>query len=340
MKKETKTTTKRTQKGGRQTKKLIKRKAETWQEALEQFLVLKKAQGRADSTLEDYKRFLGYFFNRYPDVFNTDELKPSIIEYLSEDIKPNTFNLRRQYLKAFLTWCIKENIIQQDNPFNDLPKRKETMREVNIDNNTVKQLLKLCDKTTWSGLRDYCLIVLTLDTGIRPSEAFALLPSDVNLISREIHIRKEAAKTRVSRTLPIMPFTAEAIKKLLDFRHHEWNDNVSVFCTYMGTGLNKTTWGDRMRTYSMQLNEKITPYMLRHIFALQSLRNGADAFNLQRMLGHSDLSMTRRYLALTQNDLKEQHTISSPINTFTKSQSRVNKINQDKPKTKQRRKLG
>lgn len=340
MKKETKTTTKRTQKGGRQTGKLTKRKAETWQEALDQFLVLKKAQGRANSTLEDYRRFLGYFNERYPDVFNSDELKPSIIEYLSEDIKPNTYNLRRQYLKAFLTWCIKEDIIEQKNPFDDLPKRKETMREVNIDNNTVKQLLKLCDQTTWSGLRDYCLVVLTLDIGIRPSEAFALLPSDVNLVSYEIHIRDEIAKTRVSRTLPIMPFTANAIKKLIEFRHPDWNDNVPVFCTYMGTKLNKTTWADRMRVYSTQLEQKITPYMLRHIFALQSLRNGSDAFSLQRMLGHSDLSMTRRYLALTQNDLKEQHTVSSPINTFTKSQSRVKKFTKDKPKTKQIRRLG
>ncbi|NLZ51754.1 MAG: site-specific integrase, partial [Thermoanaerobacteraceae bacterium] len=58
---------------------------------------------------------------------------------------------------------------------------------------------------------------------------------------------------------------------------------------------------------------KITPYDLRHSFALLYLRNGGNVFTLQRTLGHTDLNMTKRYLALTGEDLKVEHEKATPV---------------------------
>ena len=65
--------------------------------------------------------------------------------------------------------------------------------------------------------------------------------------------------------------------------------------------------------YSKTLKTSIRPYDLRHAFALQFLRNGGHALALQRTLGHTDLTMTKRYVALTEADLRQQHTIASPL---------------------------
>ncbi|MEW6065058.1 MAG: tyrosine-type recombinase/integrase [Bacillota bacterium] len=46
---------------------------------------------------------------------------------------------------------------------------------------------------------------------------------------------------------------------------------------------------------------------MRHAFASNYLRNSGHALALQRTLGHTDLSMTKRYVALSNNDLREQH---------------------------------
>ena len=47
----------------------------------------------------------------------------------------------------------------------------------------------------------------------------------------------------------------------------------------------------------------LRPYDLLHAFALNFLRNGGNVFALQRIMGHSNLNMTKRYSALTQNDI-------------------------------------
>jgi integrase len=179
------------------------------------------------------------------------------------------------------------------------------------------KLLSLPNKNTFSGLRDYCLILLTLDTGIRPKEALNLLPADINLSSLEITVRKEIAKTKSSRTLPISPITALHLQKLIRVRPSNWNDDVPIFCSYNGQPMLETSWGHKLKKYSKKLNFSITPYSLRHCFALYYLRSGGNVFTLQRTMRHSDLNMTKRYLALTTDDLKKQHQLASPVNLFT-----------------------
>jgi site-specific recombinase XerD len=108
----------------------------------------------------------------------------------------------------------------------------------------------------------------------------------------------------------------EKAKQLMSARHPSWGEDIPVFCSYAGTPLNAVTWGDRLELYSKRLGVKIHPYALRHCFALMFLRNGGNAFTLQKMLGHEDMSMTRRYVNLTSQDLQDTHRSASPINSL------------------------
>jgi site-specific recombinase XerD len=74
------------------------------------------------------------------------------------------------------------------------------------------------------------------------------------------------------------------------------------------------TWSQRMNMYSKQIGFKVQPYDLRHSFTLNFLRNGGNVFVLQRLMGHCTLDMTKRYLALTQEDIQKQHAKASPVN--------------------------
>lgn len=107
---------------------------------------------------------------------------------------PATYNIRRNYLRQYFNWGIKEGLFT-GNPMDGLNKRKDEGRVVNLKAETLTALLKLPDTSTFAGIRDYAVLLLTLDTGIRPKEAFSLLPSDINWQALEIYIRSEVAKS-------------------------------------------------------------------------------------------------------------------------------------------------
>lgn len=81
-----------------------------------------------------------------------------------------------------------------------------------------------------------------------------------------VTVPADESKTRISRTLPLLQPTVDAVNLLIKVRHSSWNDNAPVFCSNEGTMLNKDTWGDRLGFYSKQFNFKIRPYDLRHSF--------------------------------------------------------------------------
>ncbi len=287
------------------------RKPDTPSDLIELFLFEKKAQGRAPRTLKDYKNHLQSFFKRFPGALRSEKnLRRAVLEYFAADVKPATFNLRRAYLKSFFDFLTKEGIISK-NPI-DFGRKKDEGRARAISEEKLRRLLDAINRKTYTGLRDYALIIFMLDTGVRPGEALKLKRSDFSFSSLEVTIPAEVAKTRRKRTVPISPVTAKEIKKLLAVRPAEWRD-APVFCSFDGAELSESSFSARMRKYSQKTGCKVTPYDVRHSFAISYLRNGGNVFALQRTLGHADLSMTKRYLALTGEDLRREHAKATPL---------------------------
>lgn len=297
----------------------------SWQEAMNEFILVKKSAGLSETTIKDYSSHIKMFFNRYSSSWNL-HVKKAIVDYMADDIKPATYNLRLIYLRTFFQFCVEEGYLPE-NPLQNFKKRKAEGRIVDIPEGTLKKLLGLPDQSTFAGLRDYALILLTLDTGIRPNEAFQLKESDFDLKHNSVNIRCDVSKTGLSRSLPILPSTSKTVRKLISSKHPEWNNDTPVFCTTEGQPMNRHTWNNRMKFYSQQLDFKVRPYDLRHCFALLFLRNGGNAFALQTTLGHTDIQMTKRYINLTGQDLRDTHLSASPLNKLlSQPHKRVRKI--------------
>lgn len=298
----------------------------SWETALARFLEFKRAEGVSETTQNDYTQHVGRFMRKFTNAWSTsDRLSAAAFEYLAEDVAPSTYNNRLIYLRTFFNWCVEKGIIGM-NPLANIKKRKAEPRIVNMEADVLRDLLKLPDQSRYTGLRDYTLILLTLDCGIRPSEALRLLPGDFNERAHEIIVPAKIAKTRSSRTLPLADVSVRALRKLILARSDDWGSDTPIFCTYEGRVMSRHTWGDRLEMYSDQLGVHIRPYDLRHVFSLEYIRNGANAFTLQKTLGHSGMEMTRRYVALINEDLKEEHAKASPVKKLMATTKRNTKI--------------
>jgi integrase len=292
------------------------------------FINFKKAQGLSERTLKDYECTFNQFKKVYPtNEIDMDMLKMKLLEFFQtvSNKAPATFNRPYANLHCFFDWCVQENFLIQ-NPLKSLglKKRKDVGKVRHVDDEIIRKLLDTPDLTSYAGLRDYAIIILTLDTGIRPTEAFHLRTKDINFISNTVKIRQETAKTRVERVLPILPQTIEIIRRLISVKLDDWDD--FIFFTIEGKQMNINRWEKRLGEYSKKIGCKVTPYMLRHCFSIMFLRNGGTTFALQMALGHIDLQMTKRYVKLMDSDIKEQHLTASPINNFLKRTTRVQKL--------------
>ncbi|NPV27678.1 MAG: tyrosine-type recombinase/integrase [Firmicutes bacterium] len=291
----------------------MSRKWTTWQDVLTEFILQKRAEGLAWRTLDDYEDHITRFFSRcHVEFADYEALRRAVLAYLAEPVAPATRNIRLSNLKIFFRWCV-DNSYLPDNPCTGIKKSRDdgTVRHLSLEE--VKQLLRQPDRSKYTGLRDYCMILLQLDTGIRPGEMCQLLPGDVNLEAREIYIRPGVAKTRIGRTLPFSPTTAAALARLLKVRPTWWSEKVPLFASEQGNPLTSWWWSKQFKKYSEQAGVRSSPYCLRHTAAIEFLRHGADAFSVQRMLGHTDLTMTKRYVNICLDDLKTVHDKASPV---------------------------
>ena len=186
------------------------------------FLTFRRAEGLAPRTLRDYRAHLTAFSARIPE--GTEDYRAAALSYLSDDINPNTYNMRFKYLKKFFDWCLEEGLLSCGHPLAGLKKRRPVGRVVHIETATLADLLRLPDRRTFTGLRDYALMLFSLDCGARPGESLQLRAGDFNLPGLLATIPAPAAKTRQARTVPITAQTVLAVQALLAARHPEWGD--------------------------------------------------------------------------------------------------------------------
>lgn len=297
---------------------------EKWQEIIDLFILHQKAQGLSKRTIEDSKYHIQQFFNRTnPEA--AEGFKMAVLRYFAtNEISAYTHNTRRKKLKTFFKWMLEEGLITAD-PMSTIKKRKEDLKPRPATEEAIKRLFDLPDRRTFIGLRDYSLLLLSLDCGIRPSEALQLIPENVDLRSLQVEIPTSIAKTRISRTLPIMPQTAEALRKLMMVRHQEWK-NAPLFCNQDGGRLTSRGWAHRLEAYSRKLGVKITPYQLRHSFGTFYLRAGGTDHGLRRMMGHETGEMARRYVLFLKGDVKKEHEVASPVASLLPKRKRVRGI--------------
>lgn len=171
------------------------------------------------------------------------------------------------------------------------------------------RLIEVIDVSNPQGYRDYAIVLLLADTGMRVSELTHLKLEDVNLERRILKVWGKWARERV------IPFGVRAQRALLRYVkfHRPVPDNprtAELFLTYSGEAIKKRRIEAIIKSYGIKAGIKgvrCSPHTLRHTAAVMWIRNGGDVFTLQQILGHSALDIVRIYVNLAQSDIETAH---------------------------------
>ncbi len=233
----------------------------------------------------------------------------------NEGLSAQTIQGYARTLKAFFSWATMEGYLAH-NPTQllKIPKAPKTIIQTFSDDQ-IHRLLKVIDQRSAVGFRDYCIILVFLDTGIRLSELVALELPDVHLGQAYFKVLGKGAKERI---VPIGAHVQKALWKYIhQYRPEPFHPNVqNVFLTRVGRALSASSVYDRVSGYGKKTGLKgvrCSPHTFRHTFAKNFLLNGGDIFSLQKILGHSSLEVVRMYVNLASDDVQVQHRKASPV---------------------------
>ncbi|MFM8321444.1 MAG: tyrosine-type recombinase/integrase [Chloroflexota bacterium] len=283
------------------------------------FYQAKKAENVSEFTLTFYRQQLTHFLNYCEGqvIGGMAELTPDIVRRFMlwhEETGHNAGGLHAAYrvLKTFLLWY--ENEFEPENWRNPIRKVKPPKLAIEplepVDLADVAALVKACGGSRLLDLRDKALLLFLVDTGARAREAARVDLADVDPASGDVLIRQ--GKGRKPRTLYLEKTARRALRAYLKARR---DNSPALWVTDDGErleygGLRKTI----IRRAEAAGIEAPALHSFRRAFALNMLRKKVDLERLARMMGHSDLKVLRRYLALVDDDLREAHAAGSPAN--------------------------
>lgn len=164
----------------------------------------------------------------------------------------------------------------------------------------IDALLATPSRTTWTGRRDYTLLVLAVQTGLRVSELISLTGQDVHLGSGA-HVSCHG-KGRKQRITPLTRRTVAVLRAWMT--EHTAGPGDPLFATRSGHPLSRDAIEHRLTLYAHTAerscpslaSKTITAHTLRHSAAMQLLHAGIDTSVIALWLGHEKVDTTQIYL--------------------------------------------
>jgi site-specific recombinase XerD len=152
--------------------------------------------------------------------------------------------------------------------------------------------------------RDFAIVMLFLQTGLRVSELVNLKLTDVSLETKELTVRQ--GKGRKDRVVPLVGQALDALKAYLAIREPSVEyDN--VFLARNKTSMDQRTVRYRIKKYYQQagIKKKGSVHTLRHTFATHQIHNGLKINQLREVMGHRQMSTTYKYVHLDRTNLRD-----------------------------------
>lgn len=299
----------------KQTEGKSPRTVEFYAENLKRFLWYAQKQAWSDDirmlTEWDIREFLGYVANET----NRWGLSGNGSEPARRKVTNTTVHHYFVVLANFFGWVVREEFLTES-PTAKIKVAKPKSKVIKpYTQEEIAKMLAVCEKDYKSnakllGSYNKAIVLVLLDAGVRLSELTGMMMEDVNTSNGNIRVMGKGSKERVVR---IGKVAQKALWRYL--MHRPDNGKEELWLNEEGKPLHDTGIQSMIKGLKERSGTKGggSVHRFRHTFAINFLRVDKNVFNLQYLLGHSELEMVRRYTAtLGVEDALKAHEKASP----------------------------
>ena len=273
--------------------------------------------------------FLGWSVEDFdPTKLDEGDVKLWMIHMLDSGISARSVKRRLSAVKSFYRFLLSTGVVRVNitskvlMPKTDKPLPvffKESEMEAFKYRNVMPQYDEGMDKEEWlEQMRDYLLVEMLYQTGMRRAELASLKDGDVDLKLRQVRVFGKRKKERV---VPLGDELVKEIEGYLAVKREILGDD-DGFGMFLVRKKRNETWVSlgaegiynivRARMGDVSTLKKHSPHVLRHTFATTMLNNGADIRSIQALLGHSSLAATQVYTHASFEQMKKAYEEAHP----------------------------
>ena len=273
--------------------------------------------------------YLGWDLEDFdPTQLDADDVKGWMMHMVEEGQSPRSVKRRLSAVKSLYRFLLGLGLVKVNItsmvivPKADKPLPiffRESEMEAFKDRNKVPCYEEGMDKADWlAAMRDYLVVELLYQTGMRRAELAALEDKDVDVRGRQIRV---FGKRRKERIVPMGESLGQLVEEYLRVKREILldGDGFGIFLVRKKRNGEWVALGAagiynivRARMGDVSTLKKHSPHVLRHTFATTMLNNGADVRTIQTLLGHSSLEATQVYTHTTFDQVKQIYEAAHP----------------------------
>ncbi len=273
---------------------------------------LTKVKQASANTIASYMRDIRQFsqwLSANEEIDVIDASQQNISEYFSfiesEGRSGATLSRCLASLKNFYSYVVSTGFLESSPVYDIQIERGEKKAPQILSGREIELLLAQPVCVDPKGFRDKAMLEVMYATGIRVTELINLDVSDVNL---DLGVIK-CTGDKKSRMIPLYPAALRALVSYLDNARGALitdPDETALFVNVNGVRMSRQGFWKILKHYqgTAHIEKEITPYTLRHSFAVHLLENGADIASVQELMGHSDISSTQVYTQMINQKIR------------------------------------
>lgn len=288
------------------------------EKGFEEFITDCKIRNLSKYTIKYYNECFSHFMKftneNYKDLdIKRDIKKQTIDKYImymrTKQLKDSSINIKLRGIRSILYYFMKNDYIEKFDI--KLIKEDETIPNLYTDEE-IKKLLKKPNLKTcnFAEYRTWAVVNFFIATGVRSRTLRNIKIQDLDFDNDLIYLTKMKARKTI-----IIPMSVSLKKILLEYlKIRKGNKESYLFCNLEGQQLTKDALSNIISKYNKKRGvTKTGIHLFRHYFAKNYIQNGGNALKLQKILGHSTLSQTQRYVDLFGQDLQKDFDKFNPL---------------------------